>query len=60
MLILLCDTLTVKTVKRVRSIRGSGLVHITLKNTPPLKVQYQYKRHLHQVAELSCVYKARE
>jgi len=28
-LIRLCDLLTVKTVKRVRSIRGSALVHIT-------------------------------
>ena len=28
------DILTVKTVKRVRSVRGSALVHITLKTNP--------------------------
>jgi len=31
-LIMFCHTLTVRTVKSVRSIRGSALVHITLCN----------------------------
>ena len=42
MLLRLCDILTVKTVKRIRPIRGSALVHITT-----LVPQNSLELHLH-------------